>query len=460
MTDFTINWTDEHQTIEGFGAASAFCQNFSPAVADFLWTPSGIGLTIARDKISENGFPLVLPFDGTDEVDSNFSTLAQIYARGPGILWGNIWFFHASWQGGSVRGTLDPAHYSDACGIMTTYLDRAVAAGVYMRGVSFCNEPDISGFNDQTAWTTAQAVAFTNVLGPALTSWGAANPTWQSVTGLTKPLLIMPGVAEWSNLSTWTAAVEADSSARANVDRYASHQYFGGGASAPGSISHSVWETEVYDQTNGSYTPLLTSGLVLAQNVHDALTTGAATAWIAWYAQLTATNDNQGLIGFNDSANYTSGGQSTAAADWLNLSLNLTKRAYALGNWAKFVRPNSVRLGATGSKSGIYGVTAFRNAAKSSLSIIIVNTSGSPLSVTFAISGISPNTITPYVTTDTTLSTIGTDGNLSAGSATYSVPTSIPVSAGAFTATIAPGITTLTASLNEPGIFFGAGTTS
>lgn len=439
--DFTVSWTDVHQTIEGFGAATAFAQNYSTAVADFLWSSSGINLSIARDKISSNGWPQKLPFDGTDEVDADFSTISQLVSRGVSNIWGNVWFFNAAWQGGSVRGTLDSAHYSDACGTLTTYLDRAWAAGVPMRGVSFLNEPDISGFNDQTAWTTTQAIAFVKVLGPALASWGAANPSWQAATGLTKPMLIMPGVSAWSALSTWTSAVEGDATAKGLVDRYAAHQYFGGGASAPGSISHPVWETEVYDQTNTTFTASLNSGLVLSANVNDALTTGNASAWLGWYSQLTATNDNQGLLGFNDSSNYTSGNQSTAASNWLDLSKNLTKRAFCLGNWSKFVRPGHVRIGVTGSVSNV-AVTAFKDPSTNAFTIVAVNSSGSPVSTSFVLSGANAQKVAPYVTTDTSIGAIGTDGNLSLGSATKSVPTSISLIANAlFNVTLPVGVT-------------------
>lgn len=459
MVDFTVNWTDAHQTIEGFGASTAFCQNFSTEVADFLWSPGGLGLSMARDKISANGWPLKLPFDGTDEIDNDFSTLSQLAARGVTTLWGNIWFFNPAWQGGSAQGTLDPTHYSDAAATLTTYLDRAVAAGVYMKGVSFLNEPDISGFNDQTAWTTTQALSFIDgTLGAALSAWGTANPTWQSITGLTKPLLIMPGVSAWSAFSAWTSAVEGDSTAKALVDRYATHQYSGGGASAPGSISHAVWQSEVYDQANTTFTALINSGLVLAENVHDALTTGGATAWLAWYAQLTATNDNQGLLSFNDSANYTSGAQATAAANWLSLASNLTKRAFALGNWSKFVRPGWSRIGVTGSKSGIYGVTAFRNPSNNDFAIVVVNNSGSALSTVFSLSG-APTTaeVSPYVTTDTTVAAHGSDGNLSKGSATYSLTPTLAVSGNQFTVSVPPGVTTFAGSAGQLGKWTPAG---
>jgi glucuronoarabinoxylan endo-1,4-beta-xylanase len=445
--DFVADWTSTQQSMEGFGAATAFCANFSTAVADFLWTTtSGIGLSIARDKISENGWPLVLPFDGNNEVDNDFTTLAQLQARGVPNIWGNTWFFNPAWQGGNKRGVLDPSHYADACGTLTTYLDRAWAAGVQIRGISFCNEPELLA-NDETSWDTTQAIAFINGnLGAALAAWGAANPTWQSATGLTKPLLIMPGVSDWNSLASWTSAIESDATARGYVDRYATHQYFGGTAYAPGSISHPVWQTEVYDQSNGAFTNSLGSALVLAQNVHAAVTTGRAAAWVYWYAQLTASNDNQGLIGANDSANYTSGNQATAASNWASLPFNVTKRAYALGNWARWVRPGWVRLGTTGA--GVSGVstTAFRHPSSGAFAIILVNTNGSPTSCSVGLAGPGCSSVAPYVTSGTTLGAIGTDGNLSLGSTAGSLSTSLAMTGNALTLTLPVGVTTLVGS--------------
>ena len=48
----------------------------------------------------------------------------------------------------------------------------------------------------------------------------------------------------------------------------------------------------------------------------------------------------------------------------------------------------------------------------------------------------------PYVTTNTAVGNIGTDGNLSLGSASNGVPTSIPVTGGQFTASVPYGVTT------------------
>jgi glucuronoarabinoxylan endo-1,4-beta-xylanase len=54
------------------------------------------------------------------------------------------------------------------------------------------------------------------------------------------------------------------------------------------------------------------------------------------------------------------------------------------------------------------------------------------------------------VTADTPLGAIGTDGNLSLGSASQQVPASIPMAQGQFTAPVVYGITTFTGKASAP----------
>ena len=48
----TINWTDQHQQIDGFGGGSMGLMSvMSPTTLDFFYTTSGIGLTILPTAI-------------------------------------------------------------------------------------------------------------------------------------------------------------------------------------------------------------------------------------------------------------------------------------------------------------------------------------------------------------------------------------------------------------------------
>jgi glucuronoarabinoxylan endo-1,4-beta-xylanase len=104
------------------------------------------------------------------------------------------------------------------------------------------------------------------------------------------------------------------------------------------------------------------------------------------------------------------------------------------------VRPGWVRIGVGGGVTGAL-VTAFRNPASGDFAIVVVN-AGSATTRTFSISGASGNAVSPYVTADTVLGAIGSDGNLSRGSASQQVPASIAIEQGRFTAPVPHGIVT------------------
>lgn len=438
--DFVLQSASLQQSIDGFGASTSFASPFTTTNADLLFTTAGLGLSIMRDKISPTGWPQVLPLapldDQSDEIDTDFTVLQSLVARGVAI-WANVWWFPTAWTGGSGTGSLDPTHYSDASALITTYLDRAWAASVPIRAVGFNNEPDItpSGYN-QTAWTTTQALAYVKTsLYAALQAWGAANPTWQAATGLTAPGIVVSNVANWADNASWVTAFEGDATALSEIAYYGTHQYFGGAAYAPGAASKPIWQTEYSDQTDVAWTDLLVAGIDLGQRVHDALTIGNATAWHAWWVESVWAMDNEGLIG-----NVGDGSSNGSKASWD--APTYTKRAFALGNWAKFVRPGWVRIGTSGSKSGLQ-MTAFKKTSTGDFAIVVLNNTGSPITTSFRLNGLSSPHVAPYVTTDTAVGANASDGNLSQGCTAYGVPTLIALTAGVyFSGVVPPGVTT------------------
>jgi glucuronoarabinoxylan endo-1,4-beta-xylanase len=90
-----------------------------------------------------------------------------------------------------------------------------------------------------------------------------------------------------------------------------------------------------------------------------------------------------------------------------------------------------------GSLSGLYGVAAFKNPSDGAFAIIAINNNGSDIqNVSFGVSGANvTGSVTPYVTSGTPIGALGSDGNLSAGSASSNVPASLLVSGGVFTST-------------------------
>src|SRR4029079_3094673 len=81
----------------------------------------------------------------------------------------------------------------------------------------------------------------------------------------------------------------------------------------------------------------IANGVVVAEWIHSAIVVGEASAWLYWWYQ--ASGDNEGLIISPSS---------------------LTKRAYTLGNYAKFVRPGYVMVDVTGNSNTNLLLSAFK----------------------------------------------------------------------------------------------------
>ena len=121
---------------------------------------------------------------------------------------------------------------------------------------------------------------------------------------------------------------------------------------------------------------------------------------------MTLQNDNQGLLNVNPATD----------------SVQVPKRLYVVGQFSRFIRPNSVVLGSTSSDSTLQ-VTAVRPTS-GNVAIVLANTGRNSHTVTVSLTGLSniPASVTPYRTSasenQTQLSTIA----ISAGAFTITVP--------------------------------------
>jgi glucuronoarabinoxylan endo-1,4-beta-xylanase len=411
-SDIVVNWTDVHQSIEGFGAADIWdMPDLDASSADlFFSSTNGIGLSFLRTGIDTSGGTL-----------STWNNPKLAIARGAKV-WAVPWSAPGSYKdngsttnGGHLcaaagQGTCNGSHYAD----WATSLDNYVTAfkanvGSDLYGISIQNEPDYTASYDSMLYSNQEFVNFIKVLGPKLTAHAV------------KPKLIVGDYSCWGNIWGLASAVQGDSTVAPYVDVYAVHQYCG--LSAYQSVSHPLWETEISDF--GGFDPSIGNGVTVAGWIHDSLTTGNVTSWHYWW--LATNQNNEGLAGAGPSP---------------------TKRLFAMGNFSKWVRPGWVRIGTTGTKSGLYGVTAYKNPATGAFAIVAINNSGGTVTATLGLSGATASAVSPYVTTDTALGNIATDGNLSLGSSSKGVPSSISISSGVFTANIPYGVTTFVGTAN------------
>lgn len=392
--------------MEGFGASDAWHGALTTTQADLYFSPtSGIGLSLLRTGINRDG--------GTF---SNWNNAKLAIARGAKV-WAAPWSPPASLKttadlnSGSLR-TDSYATWAKTLVSFVTSFNTIVGSPLY--AISAQNEPDFDtkGAYDMCLYSYPEMATFIDQLGPAIAALRLSSP----------PKILAPESASWGNLWSYSSAIHADPVARGYIGIYATHQY--GGVSKYQAMDKPVWETE--QSSFEAFDPSIANALKVSGWIHEAITTGNVSAWHYWW--LNGLNaDNEGLTGKSG-------------------DFQLTKRLYALGNYARFVRPGWVRIGVDGSVSGLL-VTAYKNPASGDFAVVVSN-SGAATTRTFSIAGVSGSAVQAYVTADTALGAIGTDGNLSPGSVSQQIPASIPMAQGQFTAPLAYGITTFTGKAN------------
>jgi glucuronoarabinoxylan endo-1,4-beta-xylanase len=407
-TQVVAQFSQPKQAIDGFGASESFVPTITDAQADlFFSTTSGIGLSMLRLGIAPNG----------TLYSGSWGTAQKALARNSSLfVWGTPWSPPAADKstGSTTSGTIVASAYPSWASVLAGFAKTARANGVPVAAISAQNEPDFNtnGAYDMCLYDQNQMTSFVKVLGRGL---AALNPPVQ---------LLMPEPTNWNDLWTgpdYVDTVEADSTAAGYVGILATHQY-----AVTDPPAHALpqgkrlWETEMSDFM--AFDPTIAQAITVASWIHYAMLDGGVSAWHYWW--LVGQNaDNEGLIG-----NKGDG--------------SLTKRVYAMGNFSRFVRPGWTRFATTGSVSGLL-VSAYANLATGDFVLVAINTTGSSISASFGVAGAAAfASVAPYVTSGTTLGNLGTDGNLSQGSASAMIPPSLAATSNAFTASVPPGVVT------------------
>jgi glucuronoarabinoxylan endo-1,4-beta-xylanase len=141
-------------------------------------------------------------------------------------------------------------------------------------------------------------------------------------------------------------------------------------------MAQHVWQTEVSDFQ--PYDGSMASALTYAVQFHNWLTVAKVNAWVWW---VLVDDQGQGhnccLTGSNK---------------------KVAKRAYAIGNWSKFVRPGWQRVEVDNGSTLL--VTAYKGAEKE-FAIVVVNNNSQPVrNLTFVLNGFSSrgSQIIPWLT--------------------------------------------------------------
>ena len=404
-----IDSSTMYQTIDGFGASTGWIEgnanlNSSQAAAYFS-SSTGIGLSWIR--IQDCGSVSFCPGGYGTTNTPDLQTLKYAVANGAKVLI-----------------SLDPAAGdSSQWSAQSTYavnkLNYLAGQGVPVSEVSPINEP-----SNANSFTNSDIDGLVKVMGPALSAAGYGS------VGITIP--------EWeSQFSTdFYSACLGDSTCASYVNIGSEHGYAtwpfasGGGqfTPAPGIFgSRHIWQTEVNDSISKTYTcngnqlapydPSIADGIAWAENIWDFLTGQNGSMWMYWNLE----------SGYSPSCN-------DGLAD---NAFNPAKRFYTLGNYSKFVRPGQVRIAATGNPQTNVYVAAFKDTTTGAFEIVAINANSNSVSQSYDLSGLSANSVTPYVT--------DANNNLQSQAA-------VAVTGGTFTATLnASSVTTFVSSGGGPG---------
>jgi glucuronoarabinoxylan endo-1,4-beta-xylanase len=359
-----VDLTQSFQRIDGFGASSAWtATNISDALADQFFSPElGIGLSLLRVQIK--------PAGNTAEL----GTARKAAARGAKV-WGAPWSPPAEWKdnGSTINGgSLLDAHRADWANRLAAFASSMAAEGIPLVAISAQNEPNYKATWDTCLYTPAQLVTFVrDFLGPAL-----------AAQNLTVPVMA-PETQGWDQFKKFADPLIADSVTVGMLGPIATHHYGGSPFDYPAAKAAAkvLWETEVSDdKIVKTLDSTIDSGLRVAAMIHENLVQGNVSAWHYWWL-MPGTGDGNGAL--------------TASA-------MLLPRAYALGNWSKFVRPGFVRVAATPLSQDYLYVSAFHDPAGGRIAVVAVNQKYSDLQQDFTIAGGAVSEMTPWLTAEGT----------------------------------------------------------
>lgn len=421
----TVNWTNVHQQIDGFGAAdtgtSYGTQLTSTQQSFFFGTGSGqLGLSILRVGVPNNAENIgncITINTGCAGASWVISDMQAVTANG-GKIYGSIWAPPAPYTVGNTtvcqsgNSTLATGSYANYATYFTNYAKSVTAQGVSLFAVSIQNEPDICQSYDSSQWTASTIDTFVKTnLGPTFSSNSIST------------LIFEPEASTYSATSSLGATCGTDSACNTFVGGYNWHEYgtsISGFTVSPNPVPSGWasgkrwWETEAscgsgfgpsFCQSgfNTNMTDALNWASVVDQRMQD-----GANAWLYWLLVSytgAATTDDQSLM-----ANAASG-------------FTVPQRAYMLGQYSKFVRPGYYRIDATHAPQSNVTISCYQNTSTTTLVCVAENYSSSSISQTFnLINAPTFTTVTPTITSSSQNLATQSPVSVSSNSFTYPLP--------------------------------------
>jgi glucuronoarabinoxylan endo-1,4-beta-xylanase len=425
----TVDWNTVSQRIDGFGASSAWNDSWTPTQANMFFSTNGgtgtsfdgkthfsfagVGLSLLRNHIayatssSSNATPTT--------VETTIMQLAQEHGA---RVWSTPWTPASGFKsnngpnGGNYLGSGNNATNLAYASQLAKYVAHMKSLGVNLYAISVQNEPDANVTTyEACVWNGAQIHDFVTNLYAALAGNGV---------GSTK--IIVPESQVWSGNTGLFTPTLSDPIAAATVSIIANHDYVADNATGDTTVppalavsGQATWETEV-SQIDGGYDGSITNAIYWAGRIHLFLTAAKVNAWHYWWL-IPQGPDNEGLTDTNGIP---------------------AKRMYALGQFARFVRPNYYAIGVTGG-GGTAQISAYKDSVTPGFAIVAINPSQAAINQTFNLANVTGVfSVTPWMTTS--------DLSLASQSA-------VTVSNATFTYTLpAMSITTFTGQSSPPSL--------
>ena len=343
----TVLAADNKQVIQGFGCATVFAPPNTSAYTSEEFTRlfgsdnGQVGLNILRIRVATD--------NAWRSVELNHAkTVIPLGAR----IIASPWSPPANMKTNNniIGGSLIPDSGAAYAKYLNDFANYMSANGASLYAVSVQNEPDISVNYESCDWSADAMRNFIKSHGHLLTSTKLMAPE------------------SFNNNLTYTNTILNDAGAAANLDIVCGHIYGGGIVenAVAKSLNKEVWMTEHLD-TNTSYTANVNTGV----EIHDCLTKANFNAYVWWYGKrFYGPIGQDGLV---------------------------TKRGFVISQFARFIKPGSVRLGTSVNTRSEVLISAYKNGSKKI--IVAINTGASNINQKITVQDATITEVMPYTTT-------------------------------------------------------------
>ena len=406
-----INWSTTHQMIDGFGgSATGYTGTFSSAQADEFFSPvSGLGLSLLKVELIPdtvdadcgcvaNNTPYTCVLGSKSQMVSGDMQVAKLASKRGVRVFAGPWSPPAEMKSsgsycsaGSM--TESSANYTFYAAALASFPPLLKANGLSIYAISVQNEPNATDPHyDTCTWTAQQIHDFIPYLSSALKASGFGNIK-----------IAIPEQSTWNFTLMRTSM--SDPAVAADVGLILGHAY---GVEKPSRIPPTngvpVWQTEV--SGFNSYDGSMADALMWARYIHNYMNIGV-NAWMYW-------NLDCGAAYFNHGDNMCLTDQSGKFA----------KRAYVLGQYAKFIRPGWQRVDVRNRSSLL--VTAYKGPENKFAVVAINKNRWAASNQTFILNGIKSehSQVTPWLTSESASLAAQSPVSLSSNGTilTYTIP--------------------------------------